>query len=140
VKPVKDAYGSGVYYEKRTAAALVKDGYAVIESRGSHGPADLWAAKPGQLLFVQVKKGDATLADQWLNELYALARTAGGIAILADWPTRGKLRLRQIIGWHRKHSQYWPLAPFTTDEIARPAKPNTGGSNGLQSHLLPGEP
>jgi Holliday junction resolvase len=119
-------YARGVYREKKTADRLRKDGYSVIESRGSHGPADLWAAKPGQLLLIQVKTGDATISGKWLNDLYLLARTAGGIAILADWPGRGKLRMRQVTGWHRPYSKYWPLAPFTTDEIARPIE--TGGN------------
>jgi Holliday junction resolvase len=50
------AYSRGTHGEKKARRQLEEDGYLVVESRGSHGFADLWAAKPGQLLFVQVKR------------------------------------------------------------------------------------
>jgi Holliday junction resolvase len=113
-------YGRGTAAEKRTATALRKDGYVVMESRGSHGPADLMAAKPGQLLLVQVKlNADGKLRDDWWNELLDAAHRAGGLAIIADWPRRGGLRLRQISGRHMPRSRYWPMTPFATDEIGQ---------------------
>jgi Holliday junction resolvase len=112
------AYRRGTYREKRTADALRDDGYHVVESRGSHGAADLWAAKLGQLLLVQVKTGTARLEDGWWNELHQSAVQCGGLAIVADWPKRGTLRLRRITGPHYPRSQRWPCEPFTTDEPA----------------------
>ena len=108
----------GTYREKLTAARLRKEGYYVMESRGSHGHADLLAVKIGQVLAVQVKTGDTELRGAWLNELYAAAVRAGMVPLVADFPKRGTLRLRQITGLHVPRSQRWPLVPFTTDEIA----------------------
>jgi Holliday junction resolvase len=111
------SYTRGTYAEKRTAAQLRADGYYVTESRGSHGVADLMAAKPGQVLLVQVKTGEARLDGAWWNDLAAAAAAAGALAIVADWPKRGRLRLRQITGPHRPRSKAWPCAPFYTDEL-----------------------
>jgi Holliday junction resolvase len=111
-------YARGVYAEKRTADQLRADGYYVMESRGSHGVADLLAVKPGQVLLVQVKRGEARLDDEWWNALAAAAAKAGALAIVADWPKRGHLRLRQITGTHRPRSKLWPCAPFVTDELS----------------------
>jgi Holliday junction resolvase len=110
-------YARGVAAEKRTAAQLRKDGYYVVESRGSHGVADLVAVKPGQVLMVQVKTGEARLDGTWWNELHYAARRAGALPIVADWPRRGHLRLRRIIGQHEPRSKLWPWAPFETDEV-----------------------
>ena len=74
------SYGQGLYYEKRTAAALRKDGYLVLESRGSHGCADLVALKRGQQLLVQVKKGTTALKDAEWNELTGRRPPPGALA------------------------------------------------------------
>ena len=110
-------YARGVAAEKRTAAQLRKDGYYVVESRGSHGVADLVAVKPGQVLMVQVKTGEARLDGSWWNELAEAAARAGALAIVADWPKRGHLRLRRITGQHEPRSKAWPCAVFVTDEV-----------------------
>lgn len=119
------SYRRGVYREMQTAAALIDDGYFVMTSRGSHGPADLVAIKIGQVLAVQVKTGDAGLRDTWFNELFATATEHGAIPIIADWPKRGTLRLRRITGRHSPRSPRWPVEPFATDEIER-ANPEGG--------------
>ena len=107
----------GTYFEKKTADALRSEGYAVIEARASKGVADLWAAKIGQLLMVQVKAGEATLRDDWVNGLYTEAALHGALAVIADYPKPGRLRLRRIIGPHDFRSQRWPCVPFITDEV-----------------------
>jgi Holliday junction resolvase len=112
------SYRQGTYYEKRTAAALRNDGYFVIEGRGSHGPADLVAVKAGQVLLVQVKKGTRSLTDEAWNLLYHEARRVRALALVADWPARGALRLRVITAPHHPRSQAWPTLPFSTDEAA----------------------
>lgn len=111
------AYTRGYYFERRTAAALRDDGYFVIESRGSHGVADLVALKVRQALMVQVKSGQAKLSHREWNRLYDTARTAGAIPVVADWPARGRLRLVEITGEHRRRSRLWPGRPFITDLI-----------------------
>jgi Holliday junction resolvase len=117
------AYRRGVYAEKTVAAMLRGDGYEVIESRGSHGVADLAAIKAGQeVLWVQVKAGDARLADDWFNALWRQAEQTRAAAIVADMPRRGMVRLRRITGPHAPRSQNWPMEPFTTDEAADAAE------------------
>lgn len=115
------AYRRGVYREKQVGARMRANGYAVVESRGSHGAADLIAIKAGQCLMIQVKSGDASLRGAWLNELYLAARDAGATPIVADWPERGLMRLRRITGLHESRSRGWPLVDFTIDEVGAPA-------------------
>ena len=120
-------YRRGVYREKVTAARLRGDGYFVLESRGSHGVADLVAVKRGQVLLVQVKSGDVQdsatgLASGWWNDLYRAAADVGALAVLADSPARGMCRLRRLT---REvpvpNTDGWPFAPFYADEVARDA-------------------
>jgi hypothetical protein len=111
------AYRRGYAAERRTAELLAAEGYLVMQSRGSHGVADLAAIKPGQVLLIQVKLGEAILADGWFNDLYAAALDSGALAIIADYPKRGRLRLRLITGWHAPRSKHWPTLPFVTDEV-----------------------
>lgn len=120
----RTAYRRGYDAERRVAAALTAEGYYVLQSRGSHGPADLAAIKAGQILLVQVKGGNAddAMLGTWVNALYNLAAAAGAVPVIADYPRRGRLRFRRITGTHTERSHTWPLAPFTTDEAARAAE------------------
>jgi len=106
----------GTRYEKLTAGYLRRDGYYVMEARGSKGVADLLALKVGQVLMVQVKAGEADLADGWFNDLFGTAVHHGALAVIADYPKAGRLRLRRIIRPHDFRSQRWPLVTFLTDE------------------------
>jgi len=111
-------YRAGYDFERRVDQHLTADGYFVVQSRGSHGHADLIAIKPGQVLLVQCKGGDKPLShDEW-NSLHALAHRLGALAIIADRPTRGRIRYRSITAPHSARTQRWPSAPFATDEIA----------------------
>jgi hypothetical protein len=119
--------------ERRVQTMLTMDGYYVIKSGGSFGPADLVAAKPGEWLLVQVKAGGARLDHEWFNQLYHLATFLSGgshagawnrvLAIIADFPypepgwKNGQMRLRKIIAPHVKFLHTWPVAPFRTDEV-----------------------
>ena len=117
----------GYRAEYRCRELLAADGYLVWKSAGSLTCADLIAAKPGEWLLVQVKAGEATLGHDWFNELFEVAhalsrnRHAGSYsrvhAIVADFPVRGKLRLRRITGLHVAHKHSWPLEEFSTDEV-----------------------
>ncbi len=120
----------GYRAETRCRELLEADGYLVWRSGGSLTCADLVAAKPGEWLLVQVKSGEARLDHDWVNELFTIADTlsAGGHAgaygrvhaIVADFPVRGKMRLRRISGLHVKFSPSWPVEPFSTDEREEP--------------------
>ncbi len=115
------AYSQGVYREKKVADYLRSEGYFCMESRGSHGPADVIGLKLGQVLLVQVKTGNTdingALRDTWWNELYHLAGSLGAVPVLADTPSFGKLRLRRLAREHEPMSRRWWFAPFHTDEV-----------------------
>jgi hypothetical protein len=115
-------YRRGYEAERRTEAAFRADGYVVWRPGGSLGEADLIAAKPRQLVLVQVKAGEATLADGWWNDLHRLAAWLDAIPVVADWPKRGQLRLRRITGPHHKRSKLWPCRVFLLDEVDAAAR------------------
>lgn len=94
----------GIARERKAIALYRSMKYAVIRAAGSHGVSDFWAAKPGELLLIQVKS-DAVgpychfgpLARECLREE---ARLAGGTPVLLWWPPR---RPPQVIG-----QESWP--------------------------------
>jgi len=117
------AYRRGVRAEKFVVERLSDDGYVCIESRGSHGPADVWAAKVGELLFIQVKLAsgsDWPLSHGAWNALREAARLAGAIPVVAI-VTPGRphhppaIACRKITGRHAERSQLWPSEPFVID-------------------------
>jgi len=115
-------YRRGYDCETRTAKAFRADGYVVWRPGGSLGEADLIAAKPRQLVLVQVKLGEARLADGWWNDLHRLAAWLDAVPVIADWPEwrrghAGPLRLRRIMGPHAPRSRLWPMRAFIMDEI-----------------------
>ncbi len=99
---------------------LESEGWAVTRGAGSHGCADLWAAKLEKyapdwrfevqatyLRLVQVKTDKSS---PWANfrpkerrELSALAAQTGGIAELLHWPANGKPT------WYQERD--WPQTP-----------------------------
>ena len=90
-----------------------------MQTRGSKSPVDIWAAKPGQLLFVQVKGGAKSISGEQWNALFEIACKAGAIPVVADKPLRrGGWRLRRVTGRHVPHSREWSWLPFLTDEVA----------------------
>ncbi len=97
--------------ERQVRKLLEEQGYAVTRGAGSHGQADLWAAKLLQtverdlidLRLIQVKTDKA---GPWANfrpkdraELSALAAQTGGVAELWWWPPRGKCRILLESEW-----------------------------------------
>jgi len=114
------AYGRGREAEYRVRDRLRDDGYFVVKSGGSKTPVDLVAIKPGQVLFVQVKRGTGGLRPPEWNTLYELAESCGAVAVLAEVPLRRpvcywRLSGRKNVGKHRASQ---PMTPFVTDEIA----------------------
>jgi len=111
-------YRAGYTFERKVTEHLQSDGYWTVEARGSHGLADIVAVKPGQVLLIQAKGGHAGLTHLEWNALHTLATRLGAIALVADRPRRGAVRLRQITGQHAQRSRLWPCAPFSTDTVA----------------------
>lgn len=104
-------YAAGYRFERRITAHLEACGYVVVESRGSHGAADLIAGKPGRLLAVQAKGGATTMSHAEWNALVTLAARMGALPVIADRVKR-KLRYRQLTGLHAFRSRSWPCEPI----------------------------
>lgn len=129
-------YQRGDQWEKRTARLLSDDGYLTVQTRGSRGPADVYAIKPSarlagqvqnvQVLAVQVKRSSragaplsALIGHEAWNLLYAMEPEYGVVPLLADWcGQRAQLRLRRLTGAHVPHQPHWPCEPFALDEVA----------------------
>jgi Holliday junction resolvase len=91
-------YQRGVSFERRVRDDLVRRGYSVIRSSGSHGPYDLAAMRKGVTLMVQCKRNGRLDADEW-NELLSTATHAGAIPILAEPETITATQARGIAYW-----------------------------------------
>jgi Holliday junction resolvase len=83
--------------ERAVKARLQEDDWVVIRAAGSLGGIDLVALKPGHRpLLVEVKSTVNGPFDHFRPEermaLLLAADMAGGQAVLAWWPPRGKLR------------------------------------------------
>ncbi len=105
--------------EHQAKRLLEAEGWAVTRGAGSHGAADLWAAKQEirigprstllttelrpYLRLIQVKTDKrgpfANFGPAERAELSALAAQTGGIAELWHWPSRGKLQVYLEDSW-----------------------------------------
>ena len=123
-------YRTGDEREKRVCDYLRRDGYFCGQARGSKGVVDIFACKPRQTLFLQVKGGAKTISSSEWNLLHEIAALYGALPILADFPEArrgpgggsivGELRMRHITGRATPStpSDRWPSRPFITDVIA----------------------
>lgn len=83
--PRAKRYERGKKVEDIVRADLIAHGYAhVHRSHRSWGPVDLYAFKPGRVLFVQVKAGMNISPEEW-NGLLDLARNAGVVPVVAGY-------------------------------------------------------
>lgn len=107
-------YESGRRFEWAVRDRLIDDGYDVGRSAGSKTKVDLWAMKPGQILFVQAKR-DGRLPPSERRELLRLASHLPGSAlpILAYKPgPRGGVAFAVLTGPGPKDRR-----PWTADEV-----------------------
>jgi len=73
-------YARGASAERLAKAELEADGYAVIRAAGSKGKCDLFAAKLGELLLIQVKTGSGRVTPEERAFLRTLQAQSGGRA------------------------------------------------------------
>ncbi len=125
------ASSKGSARERQARKLLESEGWAVTRGAGSHGAADLWAAKFGTTLEYLREEGRRTYAtlrliqvktdkaSPWANfrpkerrELSALAAQTGGIAELWHWPARGACRIF--------YESDWPHDPTATLDPSPP--------------------
>jgi Holliday junction resolvase len=76
--------------------ALKKDGWMVSRSAASHGAVDVFAAKEGKVLLVQVKSGRARATKEELEELAEWGKSSNGDAEVWYYKGRTKLVKRRV--------------------------------------------
>jgi Holliday junction resolvase len=82
----------GASREHAVKRLLEAEGWAVTRGAGSHGCADLWAARNRLLRLIQVKTDKAGPYAHFIpaerQKLASLAAQTGGVAELCWWPAR----------------------------------------------------
>jgi Holliday junction resolvase len=92
-------YEKGRTFEYKIKTYLTRRGYFVVRAAGSHGPADLVAVRKGQRpVFVQCKKGSATVGKEEHNELFRAALQAGARAVIAVSEDRKPTVFKAVTG------------------------------------------
>lgn len=77
-------------------SALKKDGWMVSRSAASHGAVDVFAAKEGRILLLQVKSGKARATREELEELVKWGKNSNGDAEVWYYKGRGKVVKRRV--------------------------------------------
>jgi Holliday junction resolvase len=75
---------------------LKKDGWMVARSAASHGAVDVFAAKDGRILLVQVKSGRARASREELEELVLWGKSSNGDAEVWHFKGGGKVVRRRV--------------------------------------------
>ena len=75
---------------------LREDGWVVARSAGSHSPVDVFAAKLGAALLVQVKNGKARVKAEEAKELVKWAEAFNADAEIWHFKGRGRLERRRL--------------------------------------------
>ncbi len=89
-------YVSGRSREYKAMNALKKNGWMVSRSAASHGAVDVFAAKGGKVLLVQVKSGRAQASKEELEELVKWGESSNGDAEVWYYKGRGKVVRRRV--------------------------------------------
>lgn len=109
----------GRRYEWLVRDDLRAQGYEVLRMAGSKGALDLFAVKPGEALFVQVKGMAGGLGPAAWNRLYDLAQMIEAIPLLAEVLPRKPIAyyrlLTRKVGPGRQ-----PYEPFLLDRVGEP--------------------
>jgi len=93
---VNRRYLTGRAREYRAMLMLKKEGWLVSRSAASHGAVDVFAAKGGKLLLVQVKSGKARVKKEEMEELLRWGRETNGDAEVWHFKGRGRLEKRRV--------------------------------------------
>jgi len=89
-------YQKGRSKEYSAIYTLRKDGWMVSRSAASHGAVDVFAARDGRVLLVQVKSGKARATKEELEELVKWGRHSNGDAEVWYYKGRGKVVKRRV--------------------------------------------
>jgi Holliday junction resolvase len=75
---------------------LKREGWVVGRSAASHSPVDIFAAKKGRVLLVQVKSGKAQVKREEMRELVKWAEAFNADAEVWHFKGRGNLQKRRV--------------------------------------------
>jgi Holliday junction resolvase len=89
-------YVRGRAKEYRTMDILRNDGWYVSRSAASHSPVDVFAAKAGSVLLIQVKSGKARVKPDEMRELVKWAEAFNAHAEVWHFKGRGNLQKRRV--------------------------------------------
>ncbi len=89
-------YVKGRSREYNALYALRKEGWMASRSAASHGAVDVFAAKDGRVLLVQVKSGRARATKEELLELVRWGQSANGDAEVWYYRGRGEVVKRRV--------------------------------------------
>ena len=89
-------YNRGRSREYRTMLTLKEDGWMVSRSAASHGAVDVFAAKGGKVLLLQVKSGKARATKEELEELVKWGESSNADAEVWYYKGRGKVVKRRV--------------------------------------------
>lgn len=89
-------YARGRAKEYRAMTMLRQEGWFVARSAASHGPVDLFAAKAGKILLIQVKSGKARIKKDELKELVRWAEAFDGEGQVWHFRGRGDTVKRRV--------------------------------------------
>jgi Holliday junction resolvase len=89
-------YERGRAKEYKAMAILKKDGWLVSRSAASHGAVDVFAAKEGKLLLIQVKSGRARVKKEEMEQLVSWGRHSNGDAEVWHFKGKGLLEKRRV--------------------------------------------
>jgi Holliday junction resolvase len=93
---VNQQYNRGRAKEYRVMELLREEGWVAGRSAGSHSPVDIFAAKEGRVLLVQVKNGQARVKAEELRELVKWAEAFDADAEVWHFKGRGNLVKRRV--------------------------------------------
>ena len=117
--PLRTAYNRGRELEYRVRNELLAAGYEVIRGAGSKGAGDLWAAKHGTLLIVQVKRDPRAFSSAAWNALLGAALRGGASAVLATAAARGPVRYWRLVDARDTGSHARPWEPLDLENSSK---------------------
>ncbi len=93
---VNHAYNRGRAKEYKAMELLRIEGWVVGRSAASHSPVDIFAAKEGRVLLIQVTSGQARVTKEDLMELVKWAEAFDADAEVWHFKGRGNLQKRRV--------------------------------------------
>jgi Holliday junction resolvase len=93
----------GDYFERQARAALAADGWVVIRSAGSYGPADLVALKDGATPMLISCKLSGRIGPGERADLVTTCRAAGAAPVMAQRTRPGEVGL-SVVGIGAAHT------------------------------------